>query len=923
MATTLTCLVCGENVRPGDRYCSRCGDELALSSHATSLLESEAHIDDDPDSPWAEVVHRLRRATYGEFEIGRELGRGGMAAVFLAHEVSLDRKVAIKVMSPGLLMGDGMIDRFKREAITIAHLNHPNIVSCYSVRQAEGLHFFVMRYIRGRSLEQLIHQAGKLPLPIVRSILCQVGSALTYAHRSRVVHRDIKPANILIDEDGNAVVTDFGIAKVAELPGHTNTGALVGTPAYMSPEQCSGAEVSGASDQYSLGAVAYEMVAGVAPFTGSTLTVMQAQVERAPPPIRERCPDCPAEFEAAILRMLAKAPAERFPSMAEAKTALGATPLMEDDPLLGELCRLAAAGSPEPVSGTPVPAGPASAVQRSSASRSALAGQARSIIILPPPAELAMGDGFALVALVRGERGVPLPGRTVEWSTDAPEVLHIDQARSVATALAPGSTMLTASCDGIFTRVPVYVPPMVEPLDLLAGDPAAAIQLSSPPKSVRAGDSFVLTAVPVDSMGRPLPEPTVLWNTSDVRVAVVTAGGWVAALGRGHVVLTATRGGASASVNIDVAPPIPTQRPARPVARAVEPSLPASPHRPSRRRRGSRVRRALVNVAVVAMAILASAWLFGGMRDFRWDRGRPSALALDTVQAAADPTRRPEPTESIAPINRGAVASAGAGLRRLRSPPPRPPAPASLTIAAHDPVRVGDTVTLTAVVLDSQGEPIGDAGVRWKSGEPHLAQVDSATGTARGETAGVALIVARSGTATATSELVVLPPVEAAVEPAGYVPLTPELVSGEAPEEVALATPSRQPRPKADPPLDRDELESRIRDGVEDCYGAVRAKDLDRLAEMYHPKSYADEDKLTRLLRILRTEPWKAVVGKRVDGARELGAKAAAAEFSFRLDWRDSRGGRLSSQPIFRAEFARHPDGWAMSSCRIVGSPKL
>src|SRR5687768_937209 len=111
MATSLTCLNCGENVRLADRFCSRCGDELTLSSHPTSLVESEAHPDDDPDSPWAEVVQRLRRATFGEFEIGRELGRGGMAAVFLGHEISLDRKVAIKVMSPGLLMGDGMIER--------------------------------------------------------------------------------------------------------------------------------------------------------------------------------------------------------------------------------------------------------------------------------------------------------------------------------------------------------------------------------------------------------------------------------------------------------------------------------------------------------------------------------------------------------------------------------------------------------------------------------------------------------------------------------------------------------------------------------------------------------------------------------------------------------------------------------------------
>ena len=246
MATTLTCLDCGESVRAADRFCSRCGTELTASSLPDPSADPHPHPDDDPESPWTEVVQRLRRATRGEFDVGRELGRGGMAAVFLAHDIALDRKVAIKVMSPGLLMGEGMIERFKREAITIAHLNHPNIVSCFSVRQAEGLHFFVMRYIQGRSLDQVIRDAGRLPIPIVRSILGQVSSALTYAHRSRVVHRDIKPANILIDVDGNAVVTDFGIAKVARLPGHTHTGALVGTPAYMSPEQCAGTEVTGA-----------------------------------------------------------------------------------------------------------------------------------------------------------------------------------------------------------------------------------------------------------------------------------------------------------------------------------------------------------------------------------------------------------------------------------------------------------------------------------------------------------------------------------------------------------------------------------------------------------------------------------------------------------------------------------------------------
>ncbi|HEX6106731.1 MAG TPA: serine/threonine-protein kinase, partial [Gemmatimonadales bacterium] len=274
MSTTLKCAHCGGDLGPGDGFCAHCGAPAGEGEPA-----------------WTDLVERLRRATLGEFELGRELGRGGMAAVFLAHEISLDRKVAIKVMSPGLLLGDGMVDRFRHEAVTVASLHHPNVVSVYSVRQAEGLHFFVMQYVQGRSLDQVIGQAGRLPLPMVRSILHQVGSALTYAHRQRVIHRDIKPGNILIDGDGNAIVTDFGIAKAAESPNQTLTGALLGTPAYMSPEQCRGGEVSGASDQYALGAVAYEMLTGSPPFSGSTYTVLQAHVERPPVPPSERLAD--------------------------------------------------------------------------------------------------------------------------------------------------------------------------------------------------------------------------------------------------------------------------------------------------------------------------------------------------------------------------------------------------------------------------------------------------------------------------------------------------------------------------------------------------------------------------------------------------------------------------------------------------------
>ncbi len=967
-AGVFSCATCGKTLAEGDGFCSACGSPAGSS---TSQM-SNGSPSSQAGSAWAEVVQRLRRATQGEFEIGGELGRGAMAAVFLAHEMALDRKVAIKVMSPGLLMDEGMAERFRREAITIANLNHPNIVSVHSVRQAQGLHFFVMRYIRGRSLEQVIHQAGRLPIPIVRSILFQVGSALSYAHRSGVVHRDIKPANILIDEDGNAVVTDFGIAKVAELPSETHPGALVGTPAYMSPEQCSGDEVSGASDQYSLGAVAYEMITGVTPFTGSTLTVMQAHLEQPPQAVRSRSPDCPPDLEAAVLRMLDKDPAARWPNIAQAKAAAAASPLAEDDPLLAELCRLA---KPDSATAT-VPSRIPSGRNLSPGRATAPGGAVRNISILPPPDALETGDSFTLVATLRGERGVLLPGRPVDWATDTPEVLRVDSARGVATAVAPGSARLAATCDGIVAGLQVQVAPPAEEADAQPRTRVAGIQVSAPPKSVKAGDSFVLTATPVDHRGGVLLGHTVQWSTSDVGVAVVTANGWVATLGQGPVILQATCDEASASVRIDVEdagrpakrgePALPKAKHAEPRMKHAEPAvkhaepavkhaqpvtpLPEEPLRPARRRRRRSAQRWLFFVMAIVLS-MPLIWFYSGLGDRIKSRSATRSAPVHSADDAATQVSG----QPVAAILRGASASV------------------NITRRPRQPLIPGASRQLLAEVRDSTGQALSNSAISWFSTDRNVARVDSATGWLRAVSPGRASVIATNGKWRDSTAIVVRPapprtsdtasiatapassrsvedtiaPSTSVQDPSGSpsLPLETTATSSDSAVGVPEDAPSESLagqgyEPEFEPayreeeaaaettvPLfndaERRRREAWLLTAVEQCYEAIRSRDVARLEVFYHPEGVSDEDKLGRLKRILRTEEWGAVVGERVNGERRLAGESPAMEFSFQLVWKDAFGGRLTSRPVFRTVIARRGDQWELSSCRIVGSPKL
>src|SRR5687768_8782520 len=313
-----------------------------MSTNATpSKTESEL----TEERAAQELLERLRSATLGEYEILGELGRGGMAIVYLAHEISLDRKVAIKVMLPAMLTGVGMVERFKREARTAANLSHPNIIPIYTVREVDGLIFCVIKLVEGTPLDAVMRELSQLPVPMVQGILAQVGGALGYAHRHGVIHRDIKPGNILIDDEGWAVVTDFGIAKVVSNVGLTTTGMAVGTPTYMSPEQATADEVTGASDQYSLGVVAYEMLTGRPPFVGtSTMQIMYSHFHDDPPSIKLLRPDVPDELCDAVMRMLRKDPSQRWATMEDAVAAAGSRPFTHDDPSRDQLIALAKTG---------------------------------------------------------------------------------------------------------------------------------------------------------------------------------------------------------------------------------------------------------------------------------------------------------------------------------------------------------------------------------------------------------------------------------------------------------------------------------------------------------------------------------------------------------------------------------------------------
>ena len=349
------------------------------------------------------------------YELQQRIGRGGMADVFLARDLLLDRPVAIKVLFAEFAVDPNFVERFRREAQSAASLNHPNIVGVYDWGQYTNTYFMAMEYVQGRTLADILRANGSINSQQAAEIASEVAAAIGFAHRNGVVHRDIKPANILVGSNGQVKVADFGIARAMNAGTESNltqAGSVMGTATYFSPEQAQGAQPDPRSDLYSLGIVLYEMVAGTPPFSGENpVSIAYKQVHEMPRPLNQLVVDVPKPYEAIVAKLLAKRPEVRYQDAEALRDDLRRFRNGEPVQALAAVMGAAPAGAAAGGRGAPTTSGarlPAAA-GTTTMPRTGQTGAHRQIPVGPPPNGNGSSGGLyaivgfmALVALVVG-----------------------------------------------------------------------------------------------------------------------------------------------------------------------------------------------------------------------------------------------------------------------------------------------------------------------------------------------------------------------------------------------------------------------------------------------------------------------------------------------------------------------------------------
>ncbi len=465
----------------------------------------------------------------GRYELGAELGSGGMARVYLAHDAVLDRQVAVKVLAESYATDPNFVERFRREASAAAGLNHPNIVAVYDRGDADGSYYIVMEYLSGPDLKQVIRRRAPLPPDQAVDMALQILAAVGAAHKRDIIHRDIKPQNVLVAEDGRLKVTDFGIAHAGEGSDMTEAGSVIGTAQYLSPEQARGDEVTAASDCYAVGIVLYEMLTGRLPFEGGApVAVAMKQISDPPAPPRVHEPSIPPELDRIVLRALEKRPSERYRTAEDFAEAL-----MAVRPALG----------PTTAQTAVIAAGAAGASTRVMDQPSEPTGPTR---VAPPPHELPprrrwpwVVGGLGVVALVAVVLALVLSGGGASTTTvpDVEGLQLVDAARAIRDAdLSP--EIDNVQRDG------------VEPGTAIGTDPPAGTELDK-------GDTVILRV----SVGpETAPVPRVTGETIEDARRILTQAGFEVRVQReasedveaGSVISQTPRAGDEAAPGSDV-----------------------------------------------------------------------------------------------------------------------------------------------------------------------------------------------------------------------------------------------------------------------------------------------------------------------------------------------------------------------------------